>query len=140
MKLNLKEIARQVLLECADEIVSRMRAEGKIVSGKTASSLEVVDNILYAPSYFDVIQDGRGPGKVPYNFDDMVITWARAKGLHFDTPSQARSFAFLLAQKIRKEGTKQYRQHQHLDIYDTPADHAITKFRDEVSKQLLDNF
>lgn len=116
---GLDEIIYKALQDARIEIIDNMARYGKIVSGKTANALHVEGHDLKGPSYFDVMQDGRKGGKVPYDFQTILLKWAKDKGITFSSQADANRWAYFTAKKIREEGTLQYRMHAHNDIYDS---------------------
>lgn len=112
-----------------------MAEHGKVVSGKTAHSLRRDGwNIMGADYYRDIIY-GRRPGRVPKDFPTILLRWAKAKGITFQTPQEASSWARATAIKIEEEGTVQYRNRVRLDILDNARDYlqerADTLIKDE---------
>ena len=89
-----------------------MEIRNKVASGNTLNSFEfrdtedgyeLVQNIDNAAPLF-VLQDGRGPGRVPYDFTSILEKWSEDKGIVFSTPQERHSFAYLLGRRIRELG------------------------------------
>ena len=113
MPQTIDAILQEGLDRFVSEVIQRSRNAGQEASGKTYRSISVkVD--LYT------LADGRGPGKVPYNFGDILLDWAKYKGISFPSPVAARRWANSVAWKIRRQGNTMYRQRKHLDLFDTP--------------------
>lgn len=122
-----------------NQIVKNYIASGQKTTGKTLDSLTVDMNEtgggLTAWKYFTISETGRKPGKVPYNFAEIIMKWAAVKGL-----SVNRSFGYLLAQKIRKEGTLLYRQGGRKDIYSNVLTESnINKLVEAIGNSFLIN-
>ncbi|MCD8093940.1 MAG: hypothetical protein LUF01_14395 [Bacteroides sp.] len=110
---------RQRIIE--KHIQTRQRA-----SGRTINSLHLIvdDNhgILFGRQAFGVLETGRGPGKVPKGFYQIIQQWMIDKGIQVKKP---KSFAYLVARKIADEGTKLYLSGVHEDIYSTNVEQTI---------------
>lgn len=119
-------------------ILDRHRQAGQVATGKTSAMLRIVPTEngfqlrgwRYAGSY----EEGRAPGRMPPV--SAIEAWARAKGLTFSTPRQARSWAFAVARKIGRQGTRRYRAAiagTPTDIFATPLEDAKKEIRTECS-------
>ena len=117
-----KEDARKVVSEELESLRQRiienhLRA-GQKASGRTIASLHVeTDNdggILFGRKAFGTLETGRRGGKVPKGFYHIIYQWMQDKGIQVEKP---KSFAYLVARKIAREGTKLYRQGGRDDIY-----------------------
>ena len=124
MPETIDAILQQGLDRFVYEVIQRSRGAGQEASGKTYRSISVkVDSShgeVWAPNYLYTLADGRGPGKVPYNFGDILLDWAKYKGISFPSPVAARRWANAVAWKIRKQGSMLFRQRKHIDLFDTP--------------------
>lgn len=124
MPETIDAILQQGLDRFVAEVIQRSRNAEQEASGKTYRSISVkVDGShgeVWAPNYLYTLADGRGPGKVPYNFGDILLDWAKYKGISFPSPVAARRWANAVAWKIRKQGSRLFRQRKHLDLFDTP--------------------
>lgn len=70
---------------------------------------------------------GREGGAVPKGFRFILEQWTRDKGLTFESESKRRSFSYLLAQRIAREGTLRHKQ--PVDIYTRATDLAVEKIK-----------
>lgn len=109
------DILHEGLRMLRDEIIEAHYRAGQKATGRTAGLMSVsvptsTRGELWVPSYFSVLEDGRRPGRVPYNFEEILRRWAEAKGLHF-------SSYYMLAKKIKEEGTKLYRDGGRRDVF-----------------------
>ena len=100
-----------------DRVIGQVRVEmhnNKInASGSLSQSLEgrITDDNhvqILANNYFLYSERGRTAGKVPYNFMDILKTWISKKGLSV-SPKKDTQFAFLTMRKIKRYGSKRYR-------------------------------
>ena len=135
----------QILLQARDEIRANMQAKGINASGRTSAALQVVQRggkIALIKSQgqnapFGTLQYGRAGGRVPAGFYDILKQWTRDKGLSFGTETERGTFAYFLASKIAREGTKRHRS-PRTDIYDEPLSKAVDGVRQEARKHVLD--
>ncbi|MFV0392409.1 MAG: hypothetical protein ACK5KP_11100 [Paludibacteraceae bacterium] len=129
-------ILREELEQLKNEIIFRHEQAGQVASGKTRASfsIEVSGNRgeLWGNAYVGVLETGRQPGKVPYQFRDIIKRWAIAKGLTFNDEKDLNRFAYFVAQKIAKEGTKLFRSGMKEDIFETP----IRQFTERISERI----
>lgn len=102
------------LIQALEEFIVKFKEEmakrNKNASGTTSDSLSIKHVqggvLLYknggAP--FSVLEEGRKPGKAPYDFISILEKWSEDKGLQFSSPQERRSFAYLLGERIKREG------------------------------------
>lgn len=158
MMKGLQEHTRRTLIDAlvrlrSNILVNHMTAE-QAASGETARSLRVEDTsfgaALLGREYFGTLEDGRKPGAVPQNFNDIIAQWIVDKGIAFEpipyirqesakwkpkyTPEQRglMSLAGAIAHKIRTEGTQLYRESGRKDIFTN----EIEQTKEEVKKAL----
>lgn len=122
-------IINEELLALRDDIISRHVAAGQVASGGTSESFEIrslteFNGQLLGPQWAGVLERGRKPGKVPYEFEKIIKQWAIAKGISFSDPKVFDQWAKGVAWKIRLYGTEMHRTSTTEDIFTT----AITEF------------
>lgn len=133
MILDNTDIARiyRLLSQYRLQIRSNMMATKKWTTGKTWASLYVyVSASRYeldcglkssSPIAMKVQETGRGPGLIPKDFKDTIYNWSIAKGIPFKSDKERWRFAGAIAfNKIRKYGTKQFRDGPRDDIFTKP--------------------
>lgn len=123
--------------DMVEDIKRRHEANGQKVTGQTSSMLRIVEVQdgfqLRGWKYSGTYEEGRRPSeKMPPV--DAILTWVQAKGLVFDKPYQAKQYAFALARKIQREGTRRYKN--HVDVFTTPIKTMRRRLADETTKYL----
>lgn len=134
--MTIEEILKQGLTKLVDDIIEASRAAGQEASGETyrhiTPEVSVMSGGVYAPSYLYTLAIGRGPGKAPRDFAQIIMDWAQHKGIQFADRKAFLRWANAVAWKIRREGNKLYRNHGNIDIFETP----IREFEEWLDKQL----
>lgn len=143
MTVTIKDIVQQHLEAVKAGIIQRMAQQGRTASGKSAASLEVKTSadggFLEGSSSFLVMEHGRGPGKVPKDFNSIIREWIIAKGISYQdltpkngTPEQGLTrLTGAIVHSILTKGTKLYRDHGYNDIFDTVLNEELDKIADE---------
>ena len=80
------------------------------------------------------LEVGRVGGNVPRGFYYIIREWSREKGLNFSSESERGTFAYFVARKIARSGTK--RSTAPLDIYSTPVEEAKAKINEILRESL----
>lgn len=159
----MKEEILKILTECKAEIINNMQAEGVTVTGRTAASLEVEDRgehlVLFqkpegAP--IETTQFGRGAGKVPTGFRQIIKQWIIDRKIptqpipYIRTPSDRwqpmytqeerglAAAAGAIAHKIATKGTERF-ANPKTNIYTEPIDKAIDKISDFLLTEITTN-
>lgn len=106
-----------------DDVKKRSRDAGQVATGRTLASLEVKkinDNHIQilANEYIGTLEVGRKAGKVPFNFKQIIVDWSIAKKISFSTATQRNQWAWFVARKIQRQGTRRHKNPQ--DIFTTP--------------------
>lgn len=149
-----------ILTQARDEMRANMQAQRINASGRTSASLRVekyargvrlvggtdgVHPVSDAPSGIDAadtapiptLEFGRAGGgnpPVPRGFYYIIREWTREKGLNFSSESERGTFAYFLARKIAREGTK---RHQiPADVYSTPVMNARERIEIAIKSSL----
>lgn len=139
MSISIESAAKLVLSEELDELKKKILEHhigaGQKASGRTGASMHVeaseYEGTLYGRAAFDVLETGRKAGKVPTGFQAIIRQWMSDKGIkaqpipyktnrpHKYTPQERgdMSLSYLIARKIRREGTRLFRQGGRADIY-----------------------
>lgn len=140
----------KILEQMKQEIRANMSSKRINASGRTSESLRVekyadglrlvggsnsTHGIADSPSIYGsdtapipTLEFGRKGGKVPRGFYYIIKEWTREKGLTFATESERATFAYFVARKIAREGTR--RNETNADVYSTPVMNA----RDRIEK------
>lgn len=131
--MKVEQVNAQVvgILERAKMVIQANMAEKGInASGRTSQSLRVetyADGVRLVIGGKDTaplatLEVGRDGGKVPRGFTDIIDQWSRDKGLTFGSERERRTFAYLTARKIAREGTERHKD--NIDVYSTIVETA----------------
>lgn len=130
------EVLRIVRSELDDlrlRIIDHHVNAGQKASGRTIESLHVemqeYGGILWGRKAIGVLEDGRKGGKVPKGFYQIIQKWVKDKGIQVKNP---KSFSYLVARKIAREGTELHRQGGRSDIYSTEIEKTIESIMNKV--------
>jgi hypothetical protein len=141
-RADIKGILDEELESLRQRIIENHIRAGQKASGKTISSLRVYVNdnqgTLFGRQAFGVLETGRKPGKVPKGFYQTIQQWVKDNGIQVENP---KSFAYLVARKIAREGTELHRQGGRADIYSPEIEkttqeimnRAFAVFKDDVT-------
>lgn len=132
---NLEEVLKEIVAD----IRYNLDATGTNASGRTSDSLRVEmredGGSVTGRRYFQGVEIGRPGGRVPQNFRAIIRQWMRDKGIsavpipYKRQPSEnwqpkytpeergAMAMAGAIAEKIRREGTRLFREGGRTDIY-----------------------
>lgn len=158
MKDAATAVLRQELEALKQKIIAQHIAAGQKASGRTIASIHVEvkesdqedEGILFGRNAFGTLETGRKPGKVPYNFVSIIRQWMSDKGIaappipyktdrpHKYTPEErgAQSMAYLIARKIKKQGTSLFRSGGRADIYSNVIPDATERIKQKVVELL----
>ena len=135
-------------------IIAHHVAAGQKASGRTIASMRVEasenEGSLWGRQAFGVLETGRRGGKVPMGFEKVIRQWMKDKGLraepipyktdrpHKYTPQERgeMSMSYLIARKIRKEGTRLFRMGGRSDIYSEEVPIAVHRIQSRVLELL----
>lgn len=151
-----------MLTQAREEIRANMQAQRINASGRTSASLRVekydkgfrlvggtngMHVVSDAPSVLGVeasdtapiptLEFGRAGGgnpPVPRGFYYIIREWTRAKGINFASESERGTFAYFLARRIARAGTK--RNTNHADVYSTPVMNARERIEKAIKLSL----
>lgn len=124
-----------------DFLVQRIRenlaATGTNASGKTSRSLTVTvtdtEGKLTGRGFFQGVETGRRGGRVPRNFEDIILQWMEDKGVH-SASGNDEQMASSIAWKIRRKGTLLYRMGGRADIYSQEIPETIENVKKRFSE------
>ena len=158
MASELKSDIIKVLDQTRDEIRANMQAKGVNASGRTSASLRVEEyatgvrlvggtdgthTIPDSPAIYGsdtapipTLEVGRKGGDVPRDFYYILRQWSKDKGITFATESERNTFAYFLARKIARTGTR--RNSVPEDVYSSPVMNARARI-DEILRASMKN-
>lgn len=119
------------LLNMRQEIIRKSQDAGQEASGETYRRIVVevdgdeftIEGSITAPVYFHTLLRGRGPGKVPVGLPQILMEWAKVKGITFEDPRDLVRFANAVTWKMRREGSKLFRDHRYIDLVSDAQKH-----------------
>lgn len=129
-------------------IIANMQAMGRTASGRSVASLQIEETAnsdgsasaaLTGGQQWEVMQRGRGAGKVPYHFSDIIKEWILKKGISYRQFAPKKgpaergltNLSWMIAKSIMQKGTKLHRNHGYNDIYDTLIAEELEKLAEE---------
>lgn len=154
MKGAVSVILTEELEALKKKIITQHLGAGQKASGRTAASLRVEvteeEGTLYGRSPFGTLETGRKPGKVPQGFRTIIRKWMADKGIeaepipyktdrpHKYTPQERgnQSLSYLIARKIKREGTSLFRKGGRADIYSNVIPAATERIKSRVVELL----
>lgn len=117
-KEDAKKVVQEELNALRQKIIDNHLRAGQKASGRTIASLHVEvdesEGTLFGRKAFGTLETGRRGGKVPKGFYHIILQWMKDKRINVEKP---KTFAYFVARKIAREGTKLYRQGGRDDIY-----------------------
>ena len=156
MEDRIKQIVVAILAKARDDVRANMQAKGINASGRTSASIIVRETdtgvqlvggkpgqhiVSGQPRGVDVLADdtapiptleiGRPGGNVPKGFYYILKQWTRDKGIPFAKESERQTFAYFLAKRIAREGTRRHEMPE--DVYTTPAKEAAQAIQKDLT-------
>lgn len=154
MKGAVSVVLAEELETLKKKIIAQHLGAGQKASGRTVASLRVEateeEGTLYGRSPFGTLETGRKPGKVPQGFRTIIRKWMADKGIeaepipyktdrpHKYTPQERGnlSLSYLIARKIKREGTSLFRKGGRADIYSNVIPAATERIKSRVVELL----
>lgn len=136
--MTLDQSILQILTNTQTKIRANMQAAGINASGRTSASIQVrktADGYALVggggkAAPLQTLEIGRPPGKIPYNFAEILKEWANAKGLDINP--------WAVAMTIKHYGTERWRDpSKRRDIYSTPSRQAAEELQSTISGVLF---
>lgn len=138
MKSDAKKVISEELNNLRKKIIDNHLKAGQKASGRTINSLRIeVDDAggtLFGRKAFGTLETGRRGGNVPKGFYNIILQWMKDKGINVEKP---KTFAYLVARKIAREGTKLYRQGGRADIYSNEIPKTTESILGRLSEMLV---
>lgn len=128
MRTGQRQILIEELKDLQKRVIQNHIAAGQKASGRTIKSIlvEIGEDYgqLTGRKAIGTLETGRKAGRVPAKFQDIILKWMQAKGINVPKP---KSFAFLVARKIAREGTLLHRTGGRSDIYSNEINKTIPR-------------
>lgn len=151
VKGQVTSILTEELEDLKEQILSHHKDAGQVASGRTGDSMHVDvsenEGTLFGRVAFGTLETGRAAGAVPNNFQAIIRQWMSDKGIKanpipYKTNRQHKyteqergdmALSYLIARKIRNEGTKLFRQGGRADIYSN----VVPSVRERILQRLV---
>lgn len=91
---------------------------------------------VYAADYFDYAQNGRGPGGVPRNFENILDSWIKRHSVSFD--GEERVFIQKVKWSIIRYGTRMWRNGEVRDFVKDSVEKNLEIFEKDISETLIE--
>lgn len=122
----------KILDAAKKDIQSNMSIKKINATGRTSASLivECTENAIRLVSRgdkiasFGTVEEGHSGKNTPSDFKSVIFKWSNDKGIAFKSDKERNLFAYKASNKIKKEGTKRYRNPEK-NIY-TPVLKIVT--------------
>lgn len=123
----------KILDAAKTDIQSNMNTEKINATGRTSASLivERTETSIRLVSRgdkiasFATVEEGHSGKNTPSDFKSVIFKWSNDKGIAFKSDKERNLFAYKASNKIKKEGTKRYRNPEK-NIY-TPVLQGVTE-------------
>ena len=142
---DINEVLEQWASNVVVKIKSNLDSTGTTASGRTKESIEyTVDNgtlVITGRPYFRSVEEGRGPGGIPYGFTDIIRQWMKDKNIESkfgETESQKRSAAYMIGQFIKNNGSSLYRKGGRDDIYSSVINDEMPKLNEMLTAAITE--
>lgn len=143
---NVSNTIAGILTQARDEIRANMQTQNINASGRTSAALQVRQNgsrielvkVAGENAPFQTLQYGRGAGRVPVGFYNIIKQWTRDKGLSFANETERGTFAYFVSRKIAREGTRRH-DTPNTQVYSEPIKKAVESVSQEVRKYITNS-
>lgn len=130
----LKEFGEKVVLDIQDRIASYGLGDSNL-SQSINYTVDGNEIKVTAAGYFDYAEKGRGPGRVPYNFEDILKNWASRRGITFGSD---RAFTAIKWHTIRYGSNLYNHPEKHRDFIGDTIDENIAELKDRLAVLILE--
>lgn len=145
--MNTQQDIEQAMNRIANRLMTAIKSEmwkkGLVDTQELLNSLESRisgnDILILSAAYMPYAEFGRGSGKVPQNFANIISQWAARKNIHLNKGTY-QDFGWAVAQKTRKYGSARFRgDRAPADVLSKPIEDIMnTTIQEEFSAILYD--
>lgn len=140
MIIEIKDVLNNLANNVINSLKENMGGYGLGDSNLANSLRAEVDNFgikIYASDYWQYAQAGRGAGKVPYKFEDILMDWIKRYDIH-SVDGDDRKFAQNIKWHTIKYGSRIYRNPSlKRDFIKDAVDKNIKAATDDITKSLI---
>lgn len=137
--MDYDKIITNELEKLRKNISSNISKNGQKASGRTQKSMEVVKNgdkySLLGRRGFYGMERGNPPRNIR-GFYYIIKQWAVDKGIFSKGDKGLNTFAYFVSEKIKKNGTKLYREGGRRDVFTNEFPKTIKNISDEIGNAL----
>ena len=132
------------LIRVARDMIQEQASQGIRNTGRSAKSVKIFETRIEAVGYWNFLFSGQGtpPGKFP-NFG-RILKWVKKRGLRFRRDSgklmSEESTAFMVGNKIRREGTDIFQKPQEGVNLDKILERHQDQLTDELGTELQQKY
>ena len=127
----------EILREFGDNVCADIRMQmaqyglgDSALAKSVAYEVEGNEIKITAANYYDYSEKGRGPGNVPYNFEDIVAAWTVGRGIR---PPDLMEFSNAVKWRTIKDGSYLYRHpEKQRDFDSTPIQENLDWLKGQV--------
>ena len=132
----MNRIAARLLDKIRAEMWNKKLVDTGELLNSFESKIEGNDILILSNAYLPYAEFGRGAGKVPYDFANIIAMWAARKGIHLNKGTY-QDFGWAVTQKTKKYGSARYRgDRPKEDVLIQPLVDIMNETIDEVSTDI----
>ena len=154
-----KQIVKDELTQMVARIASNLDSTGTTASGRTAKSMRIQETefgvVVFSRRYFKGVEIGRGPGRVPTGFNEIIKQWIIDKGIavtqlpykrqastnwqpKYSVPERSLIIAAsAIASNIKSNGTGLYKSGGRSDIYSEEIENTVSKIKTRLAAEVI---
>lgn len=118
----MQRIANKLLAAIRQEMWKQGLVDTQNLLNSFESKIQGNDILILSSAYLPYAEFGRGAGKVPYDFPNIIAAWAARKGIHLNKGTY-QDFGWAVTQKTKKYGSARYRgDRQPADVLTQPIE------------------
>ena len=118
----MQRIANKLLAAIRTEMWNKGLVDTQNLLNSFESKIQGNDILILSSAYLPYAEFGRGAGKVPYDFPNIIAQWAARKNITLNKGTY-QDFGWAVTQKTKKYGSARYRgDRQPADVLSQPIE------------------